>query len=305
MEWFREFCEYLFPEDSKKLEIEKAFNLKHKHIPNRLFKYRSADEYSKKNLKDGTIWLAHPSTFNDPYDCHIFFSIDNANLKKLPPDFKRIFSSSIYKNLEERIANGERPLRAIREILLPLIPSDQVAIVDQLVADFDLEFGKNLDKLKNSYRVCSFSARLDSMLMWSHYADQHRGFCIEYDVSNLPPTNFCNRFMYPVIYQDEVFDASTVLKNGDNYNNLRPTLIALAKAKDWQYEEEWRIIIGHGIFKEIGVPFNMPNPKAVYLGAMIQEKDATEIKDICEKKEIPVFRMEQERNCFRMKERPI
>jgi hypothetical protein len=37
--------------------------------------------------------------------------------------------------------------------------------------------------------VLSLSARFDSPLMWSHYADQHRGVCVEYDVSELTSTD--------------------------------------------------------------------------------------------------------------------
>jgi len=42
---------------------------------------------------------------------------------------------------------------------------------------------------KDSLKVCSFSGTQYSIIMWSHYADQHRGFCIEYDTNSLPPEN--------------------------------------------------------------------------------------------------------------------
>lgn len=305
MEWFKEFSEYLFPEDSRNLRIEDAFALKHKHIPSRLFKYRSADEYSIKNLRDGTVWLAHPSSFNDPYDCHIFVNLDKAGSTSMPPDFREMFPKPIYEQLEARVAAGERPLKAAREVLSKAMSPEQLIAFDELLAECDRALGKDLETLKNSYRACSFSARLDSMLMWSHYADQHKGFCIEYTVSDLPPSDYCNRFMYPVIYQDEVFDASTVMKSGEHYNNIRPTQIALVKAADWKYEEEWRLVLDHGFIKEHGAPFRMPTPKAVYLGSLIKEQDATEIKEICAEKGIPVFHMEHDRHRFRMTPRSI
>lgn len=305
MEWFKDFSDYLFSEDSRDLRIEDAFALKHKHIPNRIFKYRSVDEYSKNNLKNGTVWLAHPSSFNDPYDCHIFVDLDKAGSKSLPPDFRNIFPESIYAQLEAKVAKGERPLKAAREILSLVMSENQISAFDKLIFDCDKQFGKDLEMLKDSYRACSFSARLDSMLMWSHYADQHKGFCIEYMVSDLPPTDFRNRFMYPVNYQDKVFDASTILNTGAHYNNLRPTQIALVKAKDWEYEEEWRLVIDHGIYKDNGAAFGMPNPKAVYLGSLIKEQDASDIKEICANKEIPVFSMEHDRHRFKMTPRSI
>jgi hypothetical protein len=39
-----------------------------------LYKYRAFNEYSLSNLKNDTIWLAKPESFNDPFDCS--FAID-------------------------------------------------------------------------------------------------------------------------------------------------------------------------------------------------------------------------------------
>lgn len=36
-----------------------------------------------------------------------------------------------------------------------------------------------LDKMLQKFGVISFSEVNDNILMWSHYADQHHGFCLE------------------------------------------------------------------------------------------------------------------------------
>ena len=39
----------------------------------KLYKYRSVNQNSLKNLKEGTLYCAAPSSFNDPFDCQIGF----------------------------------------------------------------------------------------------------------------------------------------------------------------------------------------------------------------------------------------
>jgi hypothetical protein len=45
--------------------------------------------------------------------------------------------------------------------------------------------------------------------MWSHYADHHRGFCIEYDLESLGDSNhFFRKNLYPVLYSADLYDLS-------------------------------------------------------------------------------------------------
>jgi hypothetical protein len=39
--------------------------------------------------------------------------------------------------------------------------------------------------LRNNIKITCFSEELFSMPMWSHYANNHKGFCIEYDFTRL------------------------------------------------------------------------------------------------------------------------
>jgi len=94
---------------------------------------------------------------------------------------------------------------------------------------------------------CSFSTRFDSTLMWSHYAKDHSGFCIEYDVGeNL---DFKNN-LFPVFYQKELFKLDReILKNSKEKLSLYISNALLHKSTDWKYENEWRYI-------QIGQPLN-------------------------------------------------
>ena len=41
----------------------------------KLYKYRAVNKYSLKNLKNGTLYCACPSSFNDPFDCKVGLDI--------------------------------------------------------------------------------------------------------------------------------------------------------------------------------------------------------------------------------------
>jgi len=84
-------------------------------------------------------------------------------------------------------------------------------------------------------RVCSFSAKRDDLLMWGHYADSHRGFCIEFRLDgdkNLP--NMC----FPVKYQNEYYNKGAI-----RIDELTSMGQVLTKSTQWSYEEEWRAFI--------------------------------------------------------------
>ncbi len=84
--------------------------------------------------------------------------------------------------------------------------------------------------------VACFSARPDSLLMWSHYGDQHRSVCVGFDTQILlenPPRNSNGEPLYSEI--KEVI-----------YTKDRPgedEIDALVKKyEEWRYEKEYRIV---------------------------------------------------------------
>jgi hypothetical protein len=90
--------------------------------------------------------------------------------------------------------------------------------------------------------VLSLTAGWNSPLMWSHYANQHHGICIEYDTTRLEHPN-----LQPVNYGAQRSIAATDLLNWKVDGcpkaeaHIRETYF-LSKAVDWTYEHEWRDI---------------------------------------------------------------
>ncbi len=88
---------------------------------------------------------------------------------------------------------------------------------------------------------------LEQPLMWSHYAEQHRGLCIEYDVSNVPPGT-----VRSVAYDESRVIRSSIVRTwllnddpGARAEIERACL--LTKSKEWQYESEFRILDAIGL----------------------------------------------------------
>lgn len=81
-------------------------------------------------------------------------------------------------------------------------------------------------EMEQRYGLICFSKQWDNPLLWSHYADMHRGICLGFEVDE--------RGLRPVRYVTERPDL-----------RIPPTIesmeeILFTKFKDWQYEEEWR-----------------------------------------------------------------
>lgn len=86
----------------------------------------------------------------------------------------------------------------------------------------------------NNVGVLSLSANDCNILLWSHYAAGHTGLCLKFIATSHTP--FFGRAL-PVSYSP-TYPEINVLSSPDKQIDA----FLLTKAKDWGYEEEWRII---------------------------------------------------------------
>jgi hypothetical protein len=131
--------------------------------------------------------------------------------------------------------------------------------------------------------------------MWSHYADHHRGLCIEYDLTLLPYHHAFRRNLYPVVYSADLYDlnkfAEALAGPGQNFRPMMPLLAMLYKFEGWQYEHEWRFV------REVpqvqaDTVVSAPVPSRVFLGTRFDVSASKELLDICKNKKIPLSKME-------------
>lgn len=127
------------------------------------------------------------------------------------------------------------------------------------------------NKLSN-IGICCFTRNVNSILMWSHYASNHKGFCIEYKynsrINGINPLD--------VNYSDSFLKA-------DFYKDKQEALFHMifTKVKQWEYEEELRSINSHfSDHNSRKVPFFKDDVKAIYLGVKIEDDFKNKILSI-------------------------
>lgn len=181
--------------------------------PQSLFKYRAFDRYALQSLIDGKVWIAAPKSFNDPFDCAYYIDREHSDQELL---------AHLNDCAESR---GDT-----RRFTLENIPQERLHFERALAS---LEEG-----VRNAGLFCLAATPFEP-LMWAHYADGHRGFCIEYERrpdNDLGVSDCCK-----VIYVDPTFPIFRAL---DFFREPEDVLLSILtrKARSWSYEHEWRLI---------------------------------------------------------------
>lgn len=122
------------------------------------------------------------------------------------------------------------------------------------------EFASNTKK----FGVYSLSTSATDELLWAHYADSHRGFCLEFQLEELLAYKLENQAMFEVRYQNEVpVVRSSDLSNLESPNGPLLQKFIGTKSRRWEYEAEVRIVTGQfGVFE-----YDYRALKAIYFGA--------------------------------------
>ena len=144
--------------------------------------------------------------------------------------------------------------------------------------------GKRILCLTNSYK---------NRLMWSHYADYHKGACIavELDKENLYPVCYTSERVTSSCDIDSIIRKSK--KSGKknlqkDYSNLSfEEKACLIKDKKWMYENEYRMILND----EPSSHYCNVKVVRLYIGVNFNMIDNKEIIDLCRDKGIEIRRM--------------
>lgn len=330
--------------DSKEFVFEKLSTIRKwllDNTPKRLFRFRSYSDYSIDALKKDEIWGSSIWEFNDPYECvpcydfellwkrmqqllnsqNVFSFINSLKEGGILPDVKRAYPSvnieQMIKNIPPKIdqSDMEEKLELFKSYLNKFIGASFEEIVQRFYISIQAEEAKK--------QIACFSEQNDSTLMWGHYADSHKGFCLEYDfqailkdcTQNCMDLRGCNNFMLnfslaPIIYNEKRFDAtaffSTVMQALLYEQNQVPmnlyyedTLIVskclLTKSIDWEYENEWRLFTpySNNEYRPFGKILCL-KPVALYLGAKIPKENEKVLYEICKEKGIKCYKMLQD-----------
>lgn len=211
--------------------------------PTYFYKYKSIDEanldYSRPIFTHNELYFSTVNKFNDPFDCRYRYELNGseADLVEYYDRVQREHHPS--RNEQERRLETARWLKEIK------------------TPGYEEHFQQDLREKAIKWGIYCLSAVPDDILMWAHYADKHRGFCLEFlndpndqfyvkrkpndpDFTSHPcllpiPVEYSNE--YPVInpLSEEYTNDWTMAKKG-----------FFTKATQWKYEREWRLLDDNG-----------------------------------------------------------
>lgn len=153
--------------------------------------------------------------------------------------------------------------------------------------------------LESRLKICCLTTDHTNKLMWSHYADSHKGICVEYDFSD----RAVNKSQpLPVYYSHErpqfVWKPEGELtQESKNKGSACLMQTLLTKDEVWSYEKEWRMVIPAET-----EPDNVPAPpiKCIYIGASCSEENTKKIVNTAKALQIPVKRMTFDRGKYEL-----
>lgn len=203
-------------------------------MPIKLYKYRSFGVNALRAITEAEVHYTRPSLFNDPLDCDptIELDLDRVRLERLL--YRMLLRCKTDKQARDRIGylrylsseyGDYRTDADVENYLMRMLASD-------IKSELDNEMGNQ--------GVLSLSATWKSGLMWSHYADEHRGICIEYDTRDQEhPRLSAVDYRGPRAIKASDLFRWKVRENADAEERVFKTYF-YTKSKEWRYEQEWR-----------------------------------------------------------------
>ena len=201
-------------------------------------------------LVTGHLYLATPSSLNDPFESEFEFE----KMEVLPDiDFlKKIF---LNKKVEVNKINQDNFYPYLKELLK--------------------------DRQEDEYGITCFSEVKDDILMWSYYADSHRGICLEFDKDKIVKSGVIRAIDLKL---ENIKPLSEVPKvkiiEDENGLSFEEEDISLWKFPHWSNEKEIRLHGNLSNYRNIKngkvkrtIPFDKESLTGVYLGERISVED--------------------------------
>ena len=150
-------------------------------------------------------------------------------------------------------------------------------------------------EINNMFFIGCLATTPKNRLMWSHYSENHSGFCIEYDFSDWDYESF-GGCLLPIIYSQEMpqipWKYATTKSSEAQQAFMKELLFGLLMKDDiWEYENEWRILIP----QNNGAKYIMPKISCIYLGKTISEENKEKVIEIAKDKCISVKQIKTDR----------
>lgn len=196
-----------------------------------LYKYRAINKNTIELAKNGKAWFARVTSLNDPFEGDFAFS------EKLTSQIsKQVNSDTGAKN----------------------------------------ECGVDLAKqirfsMRRKRCILSLSKTNSDILLWSHYANEHKGVCIGIDINGKrADSTFVKNLNGSILHKVKYSDDPIII--GDYSTNSMASVLT-QKSRQWKYEKEYRLITEDSSLGGCGIPIDF-DPKVireVTFGALVPD----------------------------------
>lgn len=251
-------------------------------LPKTLYKYRDwSNKFHRKLISNQEIYFAKPSEFNDPFEGNT------------PVRWDLLTEEDCFKkNLDIiNIVHKDKDQEKVREYAWKVTKDKILWHPDKLKK----ETTEQIDKWGGLIGLLSLSSIKDNILMWSHYANNHKGFSVGFDSSYLA-SKYDFDFIEPIIYQLKYPIISGLEEITQQFHKK-----FFYKSNFWEYEKEWRISKNH--IKNRTLKLNPESINEIIIGCCTSLKDESDIIKMSKKKlgsHIDIFRSVKSEDSFNL-----
>lgn len=312
---------------------EEYLSLFYESVPKSLYKYRYADDRSIENLANDKAWFSFPADFDDSTDSALNFDVE-AELEKyekcpilivkdIMPHFAQALGAKYGCRVDPKLFGrnapffrvdgsldelttrkyllDKLPFQAINEFVARvksnLEPSNMLTLHQETLRKLRYHLDHNR-KLKGELMVFCLAEEANDQAMWGLYADQSKGFCIEYVI---PKDTFLGQRMllnlFPVYYGEKplirVLDVfvrgiySEHNVNGMSYEDYYQWFVSThTKDPSYAFQKEWRITFEPSMGGNLQT---FPFAKSIILGERIAKDNAERLIGIAKSKGLSVY----------------
>jgi hypothetical protein len=209
-------------------------------LPQTVSRYFRDKDYSYDSFANGRLWVSNATEFNDPFDVLPAFGNVADQITEQQRKIHFAFSSPRGPGWNEYQKRTKIETESVQREMTELGPH-------LLKASFT-----------NKNGVICFAAKPDNAVMWAHYASDHQGFVLEFDVSH--------RFFRAPFFRRVEYPDTEARPRADDLDRHRTVC---TKGTTWKDEAEFRLILPRDSSKLLdGHYVELPTEavKAVYFG---------------------------------------
>ncbi|RZF62539.1 DUF2971 domain-containing protein [Sphingobacterium corticibacterium] len=256
-------------------------------IPEILYKYRpyegegQGENFGTRTLLNFELFASSPINFNDPFDI------------ALP--YKYTKDSFTLENFISRYTDTYDHNKWGRKSRIELI-YDATSRYNYICENPERHWKENADVIyemdNEFYGILSLSTKPYNMLMWSHYANLHKGYCLGLDGRKFAEFLASKYKDYgfklgPVKYSSDypLIDFTKQLEKETTF------IRCFTKNQCWGYEDEYRLVFHNKPNEVIAYPKELI--KEVHLGCRISEQHKQEIRNFLIENNLDVVKLYQ------------